>query len=174
MFGDFEPTPWYELWFYLKPYWKLRDFKYLFKRKHQKLTIGFPREEARNLKDASAKWIVPRLKRLKKEANGFPSELVENSDCDKNWEARHEYGMKKWLGILDQIIWSFENQDNPPEPIKPENWDSRCNMIKYDDGSVEYEHLDKRQWDFSPIEEHDKKVKEGLKLFAEYYFDLWT
>jgi hypothetical protein len=153
MFGDFKPASWYELWFYLKPYWRFRDVKYWFKKQYQKLTIGFPREEARNLRHASAKWMVPRLKQLKKEANGFPAELID---------------------ILDQIIWSFENQDNPPEPIKPENWDSRCNMIKYDDGSVEYKHLDKREWDFSPLKEHDEKVKEGLKLFAEHYFDLWT
>jgi len=187
MFGDFKPASWYELWFYLKPYWRFRDVKYWFKKQYQKLTIGFPREEARNLRHASAKWMVPRLKQLKKEANGFPAGLIEdneldtshilvgdNPDYDKNWEVRHEYGMKKWQGILDQIIWSFENQDDPPEPIKPENWDSRCNMIKYDDGSVEYKHLDKREWDFSPLKEHDEKVKEGLKLFAEHYLDLWT
>lgn len=186
MFGDFKPASWYELWFYLKPYWFFRDVKYWFRKKYQKLTIGFPREESWDFRHAAAKWMLPRLKYLRDNADGHPARIIEdneldtsyllegdNPDYDKNWEERHKYGMEKWRGILDQIIWSLENHDNPPDPIKPENWDPRCKMIKYDNGSTEYQHFDKRSWDFSPIEEHDKKVKEGLKLFAEYYYDLW-
>lgn len=186
MFGDFEPAPWYELWFYLKPYWWFRDVKYWLKKQHQKLTTGFPHEESWDFRHASAKWMVPRLKHFKKEAGSFPSRLIEDGELDtshllegddpdyeKNWEVRSESGIKKWHGILDEIIWSFENLDNAPDPVKPKDWDPRCNMIKYDDGSVEYEHLDKREWDFSPLKEHDEKVKKGLRLFAEHYHDLW-
>ena len=82
--------------------------------------------------------------------------------------------MKEWNKILDKIIWSFENHDNEPMPIEPENYDSRCNMIKYDDGSTEYDHLDDRPWDWTECEAHDKKVQEGLDLFAKYYKDLWS
>ena len=82
--------------------------------------------------------------------------------------------LTKWNEILDKIIWSFENHDNEPMPTEPENYDPRCNMIKYDDGSTEYEHLDDRPWDWTECEAHDKKVQEGLELFAKHYKDLWA
>jgi hypothetical protein len=47
-------------------------------------------------------------------------------------------------------------------------------MIKYNDGSTEYQHLDERKLDWTECEAHDKKVQEGLDLFAKYYKDLWT
>jgi hypothetical protein len=46
-------------------------------------------------------------------------------------------------------------------------------MIKYEDGSAEYQRLDDREWNFGPQEEHAKKIKEGLDLFAKHYHELW-
>ena len=148
----------FKLWFQLKPYWWFRDVKYWFRKKRQKWTTGFPHEESWDFKSALANWALPRLKYMKDNLHGYPSRL--------------EYG--EWNEILDKIIWSFENHDNEPSPTEPENYDSRCNMIKYDDGSTEYEHLDDRPWDWTECEAHDKKVQEGLDLFAKYYKDLWS
>tara|TARA_Y100000310_G_scaffold2494_1_gene3222 strand:- start:552 stop:1175 length:624 start_codon:yes stop_codon:yes gene_type:complete len=186
MLGDFKPAPWYELWFYLKPYWWFRDIKYWFKKRREKFIIGFPREESWDFRHASAKWILPRLKHFRKEVDSFPAKLIEEGELDtshfleggspdheKNREERHKYGMEKWRGVLDKIIWSFENIDNEPDPLKPDDWDPRCKMIKYEDGSAEYQRLDDREWNFGPQEEHAKKIKEGLDLFAEHYYDLW-
>ena len=86
---------------------------------------------------------------------------------------RDEYGIQEWNKILDKIIWSFENHDNDPSPTMPENYDPRCKMITYDDGVVEYECLDDRPWDWTVCEAHDKKVEEGLDLFAKHYKNLW-
>ena len=149
-----------ELWFQLKPYWWFRDIKYWLRKKRQKWTTGFPHEESWDFKSALANWALPRLKHMKDNLHGYPSRL--------------EYGEKEWNEILDKIIWSFENHDNEPMPAEPENYDSRCNMIKYDDGSTEYEHLDDRPWDWTECEAHDKKVQEGLDLFAKHYKDLWS
>ena len=173
-----------ELWFQLKPYWWFRDVKYWFRRKRQKWTTGFPHEESWDFKSALASWALPRLKYMKDNLHGYPSRLIPEEKLEEMFEGkevvkegqdiREEYGMKEWIKILDKIIWSFENHDNEPSPTEPENYDSRCNMIKYDDGSTEYEHLDDRPWDWTECEAHDKKVQEGLDLFAKYYKDLWS
>jgi len=172
-----------ELWFRLKPYWWFRDIKYWFRKKRQKWTTGFPHEEFLDFKYACGKFVVPRLKHMKENLCGYPSCLIS----DEKWEEiytgrefvdgvdiRHDHGIKEWNRILDKIIWSFENHDDEPMPTEPEDYDPRCNMIKYDDGSTEYEHLDDRPWDWTEYEAHDKKVQEGLELFAKHYKDLWS
>jgi hypothetical protein len=173
----------FELWFRLKPSWWFRDIKYWLRKKRQKWTTGFPHEEFWNFKHTCGKFVVPRLKHMKENLHGYPSCLIS----DEKWEEicagkevvdgvdiRQDHGMKEWNRILDKIIWSFENHDDTPMPAKPENYDPRCNMIKYGDGSTEYEHLDDRPWDWTECEAHDKKVQEGLELFAKHYKDLWS
>jgi hypothetical protein len=194
MFADFDDRKpsWLKLWFRLKPYWWFRDIKYWFRKKRQKWTTGFPHEESWDFKSALAYWALPRLKHMKGNLHGYPSRLIPEEklkemshslstkkgatqdDPNEGRNIREEHGMKEWNKILDKIIWSFENHGNEPMPTEPENYDSRCNMIKYDDGSTEYEHLDDRPWDWTECEAHDKKVQEGLELFAKHYKDLWA
>jgi len=186
MFDDFDDRKpsWLKLWFRLKPCWWFHDITYWLRKKRQKWTTGFPHEESWDFKSALANWALPRLKHMKDNLHGYPSCLIPEEKweeisagkeiVDEGRNIREEHGMKEWNKILDKIIWSFENHDNEPMPTEPENYDSRCNMIKYDDGSTEYEHLDDRPWDWTECEAHDKKVQEGLDLFAKYYKDLWS
>ena len=194
MFADFDDRKpsWLKLWFQLKPCWWFHDITYWLRKKRQKWTTGFPHEEFWDFKSALANWATPRLKHMKDNLHGYPSCLIpeekwEEISCtgdfapsagkeivDEGRNIREEHGMKEWNKILDKIIWSFENHGNEPMPTEPENYDSRCNMIKYDDGSTEYEHLDDRPWDWTEYEAHDKKVQEGLELFAKHYKDLWA
>jgi len=186
MFADFDDRKpsWLKLWFRLKPCWWFCDIKYWLRKKRQKWTTGFPHEESWDFKSALANWALPRLKHMKDNLHGYPSCLIPEEKweeisagkeiVDEGRNIREEHGMKEWNKILDKIIWSFENHENEPMPTEPENYDSRCNMIKYDDGSTEYEHLDDRPWDWTECEAHDKKVQEGLDLLAKYYKDLWA
>jgi len=186
MFDDFDDRKpsWLKLWFQLKPCWWFHDITYWLRKKRQKWTTGFPHEESWDFKSALANWALPRLKHMKDNLHGYPSCLIPEEKweeisagkeiVDEGRNIREEHGMKEWNKILDKIIWSFENHDNEPMPTEPENYDPRCNMIKYDDGSTEYEHLDDRPWDWTECEAHDKKVQEGLDLFAKYYKDLWS
>ena len=186
MFDDFDDRKpsWLKLWFRLKPCWWFHDITYWLRKKRQKWTTGFPHEESWDFKSALANWALPRLKHMKDNLHGYPTCLIPEEKweeisagkeiVDEGRNIREEHGMKEWNKILDKIIWSFENHDNEPMPTEPENYDSRCNMIKYDDGSTEYEHLDDRPWDWTECEAHDKKVQEGLDLFAKHYKDLWS
>ena len=186
MFDDFDDRKpsWLKLWFRLKPCWWFHDITYWLRKKRQKWTTGFPHEEFWDFKSALANWATPRLKHMKDNLQGYPSCLIPEEKWEEisagkevvkeGQDIREEHGMKEWNKILDKIIWSFENHDNEPALTEPENYDSRCNMIKYDDGSTEYERLDDRPWDWTECEAHDKKVQEGLDLFAKYYKDLWS
>ncbi len=166
--GDIKPVPWYELWFVLKPKWYWMEFSYWCRKQYQKWTTGFSHHESYDFFNWHAELVVPRLKFLRNNLNGCPAQFTQEDDGSDV-----EEGVKKWEEILDKIIWSFENADNYPDPIKPDDHDPRHNRISYDDGCVSYEPLDKRKWDWTPIEEHEKKVKEGLNLFAEHYMSLW-
>ena len=169
MFGDIDLSPpgWFELWFKLKPRWYFQSIYYWFRKKKQILTTGFPHEQSIEFSSELAKWALPRLKHLRDNTQGYPSHLIEGENPD------YDNGIKKWRDILDKIIWSFENLDNEPMPTPPADYDHRCKVIKYDDGSTEYDSLDKRSWDWTAVEHHREKVQEGLDLFGKYYLELW-
>ncbi len=58
----------------------------------QRLTRGFADREWQDLFYYNARWLVPRLKQLKKKRHGHPVGLTE----------------QKWDTILDKIIQAFE------------------------------------------------------------------
>jgi hypothetical protein len=92
-----------------------------------------------------------------------------NEESEKHFKEMSE----NWNEILDKIIWSFEHYDDSIDPIKPDDYDSRRRRIEYDDGSVSYEPLDDRPWDWTPIEKHLERVQEGLNLFGKHYLQIW-
>ena len=167
MFGDIDLSPpgWFELWFTLKPRWWFQSICYWFRKKKHILTTGFPHEQSICFSSELTKWALPRLKFLRNNTQGYPHSLDEDENSDN--------GLQKWRDILDKIIWSLENIDNEPMPTPPADYDHSCKVIKYDDGSTEYDSLDKRSWDWTAVEHHREKVQEGLDLFGKYYLELW-
>lgn len=114
----------------------------------QKLFRGFSDDELWNLDNTIAKWILPRLKRFKKDSIAFPAELGIPD---------------KWDEILDKMIWSFDyivNQDKYEDEI----------MEKYKDNELDEEgHY---RW-IKDANELSKKCQEGLDLFGTYFRSLW-
>lgn len=108
---------------------------------------------------------------------GLPNDVCEFNDdySVKDWGA----AKKRWFDILDKIIYALE--DNEPctldyfefieGPLHGEKSDcngvtlTRWNMVP--DNNEGYEAFKKAE------EEHGKKVKEGLELFAKHFLDLW-
>lgn len=108
---------------------------------------------------------------------GLPNDVCEFNDdyLVKDWEA----SKKQWFDILDAIIYAFE--DNEPCTLDyfefiegPQHGTktdcngvrmTRWNMIPNDNEG--YEAFKRAE------EEHGKKVKEGLELFAMFFLDLW-
>lgn len=114
----------------------------------QKLFKGYSDSELWNFDYTMAKWILPRLKRFKKDSISFPAEL-ETPD--------------KWDEILDKMIWSFDyivNQDKYEDEI----------MEKYKDNEIDEDgHY---RW-IKDTKELSAKCQEGLDLFGTYFRSLW-
>jgi len=93
----------WRLRFWLSDRWL--DLRFLF----QRLTKGYADRECWNLFYYHARWLVPRLKRLKEISHGYPVSLTE----------------QEWDAILDKMIWAFElilrnEEEGPDGQIKPE------------------------------------------------------
>jgi hypothetical protein len=138
-------------------YWWWTDLKYGLKCLWQQLTTGFKHEEAWNICNTHASWIVPRLRMMRDNLHGHP--------C----------GMKhgEWENILDEIIWAFDNMGMEPPGEYPEDYDHRCKMTTYQDGTVGFENLDRRTANFDKQQAFLNRQQKGFDLFSKHYFDLW-
>ena len=182
---DIPPLKWWEL-AYLKPKWMWRDFCYWCKKQYQRVRYGFPLEESWDFKSHCAKWVLPRLKNLRKNSMSYPSTLSNNEHVFEDQKyfdffekltddssSSHEYGAVKWAENLDKMIWSFEHLDDDVDPIYPENYDNSQIVVEVSEKGTKFKAADERKIDWSPIYEHNKRLQEGFNLFGKYYQDLW-
>ncbi len=183
-----EKGPWYKsIWLHI--YWGVernyRDAKFWLIKGYQRVKYGFPLVEVWNFNSFLAEWALPRLKHLRTSKNGYPCEVTSGNDENqlcfdfykKSEQEVEDEAKAKWGIILDKIIWSFENLDNWPEPIKPPNYDERYRVEERggieENGGLEFVSVDDRKWDWAPVNKHQEKIQEGLDLFAKYYQNLW-
>jgi len=173
-------VPWYErVWW--RFCWKYEAVEHWWRNKRQTWQTGFPHEQARNFNWWHSKTVLPRLKYYRNNLSGCPTEMYEEGyDHSTDYKlTKKERGlaldkaMRRWEKTLDKMIWSFEHWDDEVGPIRPKDFDERHKKTTYSDGSVGYERLDKREWDWTPCRKHDKRVQEGLDLFGKYYLNLW-
>ena len=171
-FMDLSPPTFFKKWLYYKPshLWertreKIRDTK-------QRLTTGFPHNEAYGFTDWFAQSALPRLKFLRDNTHSFP-DLTDETKRYGEADASDE-GLVKWKEEIDKIIWSLEHYDDDIRPIPPENHNPKSLRTEFSDGSTQYTPIDDRPHDFTPCEEHKKRVQCGLDLFAKYFYDLWS
>ena len=159
LFGDLdsEPTPWYQTtwWTICRKY---SDIEYFFRKQIQRIKYGFPSEQAWNFNWWHAEIVTPRLKHLRKNLNGHPGNL----------------NMEEWENILDKIIWSFEHFSDEVDVIYSDDYDHRYAVSEDKEGDKTYRSLnEKGTIDWTLVDEHNKRVQEGLDLFSKYYQNLW-
>ena len=171
-FMDFPPPNFFKEWFCHKPSYFLNSICKKIKHIKQKITTGFPHHEAYGFTDWFAQAALPRLKFLRDTTHSFP----DLTDEDKRYGEADvsDEGLVKWKEEIDKIIWSLEHFDDDIQPIPPEDYNPQSHKTTFSDGSVQYAPIDKRPHDFSPCEEHKKRVQYGLDLFAKYFYDLWS
>lgn len=92
------------------------------------------------------------------------------------WEdEKDNEDVKLWFDIIDKMIYAFES-DNGPN-IK--NYSFDIEMIPVDDPegrkryTIEVTGRDEEERYRKDLENHEEKIDEGLKLFAEHFKDLW-
>jgi len=105
--------------------------------------------------------IVGGLKHLKKYHAGIPAEFV---DQDGNG---YDEGNKKWMVVLDDIIWTFETAK---KIIDADYW------LVEDEGrreEVRKTHEGKKYDIHVMTKEEINRYYKGWSLFKKYFFNLW-
>lgn len=132
--------------------------------------------------------ITPLLKKLKVSKHGAP--LVEDSDVpeglrstsakpqtedEKNVGEPDEFHFKRWDYVVDEMIWAFEHHATGDV-----DWSAQ-----YASGEIDWK-IDPTtneilkgpnhtyKFDHEAMDKHQKRIDNGLRLFAKYYNSLWT
>lgn len=160
-------------------------------RKNKAETIIIDDFDVWNLDHTLALIIVPALKVLKKKKQGAP--FVKNDDVPEHLRAAEEemkindaggdtdkHYFDRWDWVLDEMIWAFQQ--------KLEDWEESYCSGEHD---MEWIELDKKdangkkmyemvngpkhtfQVDLEGIQKYQKRIDEGIMLFAKYYGALW-
>lgn len=121
----------------------------------QKVDIHIDPHDTWSMDHTLALIIIPMLKQLKEHQHGAPR--VDDKDVPKHlrrsaapkvenpWDVDDNH-FKRWEWVMDEMIFAFEN-------VVDDVW--------------EYKLTGKE------LTEHDKRVKNGLRLFGVYYKGLW-
>ena len=140
----FKSYIWYPICRFFDAYVSIRTWWYRLKRLKVFLTKGFDPKDTWSLDYTMAKWVLPRLKYLKKVKHGTPfidgfDELwASNTATEEEMQPVYD----AWDGIMEQMINAFTL------------------VIKDGDGEC-------------LTNEEDELIVEGMKLFARYYRNLW-
>jgi hypothetical protein len=167
------------------------------KSNNRKIDIQIDPWDTWNMDGTLAMIIYPMLAQLRETKHGIPGNFAEVGGAsydpqqsfdfynDENNELFNQR-CKEWDMVLDKMIWSFQQ-------IAEGNYDD-----KYHHGDVDYEweetdklypnpvtgkmektyqmidkNPDEHWYDYVGVQEHNRRIQEGIDLFAKYYRDLW-
>ena len=158
-------------------YWWFRNSP---RRIHQYFYRGFSDRQLWSLDCTIAKFVAPRLKRLKEIQHGHPvieadeqlclgcwsyPEMWNRENC--HWDPTGFYHLDSeqiWDEYMDKMIYAMDSI------AKNGDWDPPMDDIESSDirdGNVKWEAY------FKERDEHWKRLKEGIKLFGEFFGALW-
>jgi hypothetical protein len=134
MAASWPPLPWYEkLWYHhlkrkVEPFYPTSIY-YAIKRFCERCWYGYDYTDFWNLDYTFAKFILPRLKEFRRRADDKDIVSGYPIDCDPCYpgycgDGEHpphepDLGHKKWLEILDTMIYSIENITLESEDYNP-------------------------------------------------------
>ena len=129
---------------------RLRLSPYWFRAVWFRIRNGWDSSDTWSLQFTISKFVLPRLKRFKEvDKGGVPNKIYqEYRDPNKKVNENMKLASEEWDKKLDKMILAFQR------------------IIDEDEDFHDFK--DKKYWD------KQEKIKEdGLKLFAEYFQDLW-
>jgi len=163
----------------------------------RKIGIQIDNYDTWNMYHTLALIIYPMLIQLKENKHGVPSDFADvggesYSKQDSfdfysdSYNETFEEGCKRWDEIMDKMIWSFEQLIDDDYDSKYHHGKAEYDWVLTEDthlnpttGKKEkmYQMVDKNPgehwYDYEGHMEHDKRIQEGLDLFAKYYRNLW-
>lgn len=155
----------------------------------RKVEIRIDKYDTWSMDSTLAYLILPMLKQLKENKHGSPGDMpafnqtsnsiqgcfdfYEEGDSEA-WEEGH----RQWGKILDEIIWAFE-QIHPDYDWEEQYWITHpeFDLTKYpeDEGklTIPVRWKVKGECDWEGRIKHQERIDAGLKLFGQYYQNLW-
>ncbi len=140
-------------------YYRYQDVKQWFITKYQQWRYGVADSECWSLDSTFTRFILPRLKHFKKMTrHTYPSDGITP---------------ERWEEILDEIIWTFEYMNDDEKMLTMPCCDDNGDFKGYlNRERTEKEKLEWKNY-FDQAKAFNRRKKEGLKLFAQYYEVLW-
>lgn len=138
-----------------------------------------------NMNNTLAMIVHPMLLKLKENKHGAP--YTDDKDVpahlrstnappkENEWDI-DEFHFARWEWVLDEMIWTFEQYVNEwEEQYYSGEIDAKFVPCKDNPRSLEYVNGPKHTFkvDVKGIEKHQKRMKNGMRLFAKYYDGLW-
>jgi hypothetical protein len=121
--------------------------------------------------------ILPSLKKYKKSCtNGFPTCLLEDDE---------ERAYKKWMTIIDKMIWSFSKiveddefkyylvKSKEEEALQKQDFKKRKKLGKLTGMEEISGFIYIGKYSEKKFKEFNDKMNEGLFLFGKYFRNLW-
>lgn len=150
-------------------YWFCRNFDFIWnpyilmgyiKRAYQRCTRGWSDRDCWSLDYTAAKFVLPRLIRLKEMKHGVPNSMFEPlPEGEYNYNAEQMAAAeKKWNAVLDEIIFAMD----------------------YIANFREHDYYPKKTWpektkieDYKELRVVEERVQKGLELMGRHFLSLW-
>lgn len=164
--------------------------------KGQKVDITIDKYDTYNVDGTLAQVILPLLVQLKDTMHGIPNDFATVGGEDYHHQLSFDFytdsaneafqiGVERWNEVLDKMIWSFQQ-------LAIDDYDSLYHHGKLDvdweltnekimnpvTGKLENTYAMKNKstnswYDYVGHQLHEKRIQEGIDLFAKYYRNLW-
>lgn len=170
-----------------KIYWSWKNIPGSLKRIWQNLTRGWNDSDLWSFDHTISMFILPRMRRFKEIVHGHPCFVTDSLE-----EEKYDDDMKKWLEIIDKMIYAFEGVAFRLDDIEikdaggklefkdiekkddPENEFVGCSTLEYVSTPEQKELHDQYIKDYrKECDIELVKIKEGLELFTKYFLNLW-
>lgn len=158
-------------------------------RKNRKIKIRIDKYDTWNMDCTLAYIIIPMLKQLKETKNG--SQIVDEEDLpvhmrhtfrkhEEDYDTDDRWIHYKWDWVLDEMIWAFEQKidDNAKDKFYHGTAEYEWELVSGVEGEESAMHrmhqTNANYWvDTKGMEEYQKRIDNGLRLFGKYYNGLW-
>ena len=152
--------------------------EWIYSKRNRTVKVKIDKFDTWNMDSTLAIIILPMLKQLKETKHGYPISLCEGSSnsaqyCFDFYEETEDAvwttAEKRWNDIFDEMIWAF-TQLQPDYDWEEQYW---IKSPKIDFRGSNGEMALSGELDVEGMRAHQNRITEGLKLFGQYYQNLW-
>lgn len=137
--------------------WLTKFCNWVHSKRNRTIKVRIDPQDTWSMDHTLALIILPMLKQLKEKQIGSP--IVADEDVPKKLLKADAF--KRWNWVIDEMIFAFEDKVS----------DDKFQMDLIQNALSTTGKLSKK--DLKKLQDHDKRVKNGFRLFGVYYGGLW-